>query len=80
MGRIGKIEWFLREKGVVQVGLLRWCQETENQSKLSQKGGNPDPECGMDTSELLQYFAVPKGETDIRVVFNGTSCGLNDAL
>ena len=29
---------------------------------------------------LLQYFAVTKGEADIRVVFNGTSCGLNDAL
>jgi hypothetical protein len=29
---------------------------------------------------LLHYFAVPKGEADIRVVFNGTSCGLNDAL
>jgi hypothetical protein len=30
---------------------------------------------------LLQYFAVPKGEANIRVVFNGTlSCSLNDAL
>ena len=29
---------------------------------------------------LLHYFAVPKGDADIRVVFNGTSCGLNDAL
>jgi hypothetical protein len=29
---------------------------------------------------LLQSFAVPKGEADILVVFNGTSCGLNDAL
>ena len=28
----------------------------------------------------LHYFAVPKGEDDIRVVFNGTSCGLNEAL
>ena len=28
----------------------------------------------------LHYFAVPKGEDDIRVVFDGTSCGLNDAL
>lgn len=28
----------------------------------------------------LHYFAVPKGETDIRVVYDGTSCGLNDAL
>ena len=27
----------------------------------------------------IDYFHVPKGETDIRLVFNGTSCGLNDA-
>ena len=28
----------------------------------------------------LHYFAVPKGETDIRVVFDGTSSGLNESL
>ena len=28
----------------------------------------------------LHYFAVPKGDSDIRVVFDGTSCGLNDSL
>jgi hypothetical protein len=28
----------------------------------------------------LHYFAVAKGEADIRVVFDGTSCGLNEAL
>ena len=28
----------------------------------------------------LHYFAVAKGESDIRVVFDGTSCGLNEAL
>ena len=28
----------------------------------------------------VDYFAVPKGDTDIRPVFNGTSCGLNDVL
>jgi hypothetical protein len=26
------------------------------------------------------YFSVPKGLDDIRVVYNGTSCGLNDVL
>ena len=26
----------------------------------------------------MDYFAVPKGKDDIRMVFNGTSCGLND--
>ena len=28
----------------------------------------------------VHYFAVPKGEDDIRVVFDGTSSGLNEAL
>ncbi|KAI2503870.1 hypothetical protein MHU86_10595 [Fragilaria crotonensis] len=28
----------------------------------------------------LDYFAVPKGEADIRVVFDGSSCGLNKTL
>ena len=28
----------------------------------------------------LHYFAVPKGDSDIRMVFDGTSCGLNDSL
>ena len=26
------------------------------------------------------YFSVPKGLDDIRMVYNGTSCGLNDVL
>jgi len=29
---------------------------------------------------VIDYFGVEKGESDIRVVFNGTSCGLNDAV
>ena len=28
----------------------------------------------------LHYFAVPKGDSDVRVVFDSTSCGLNDTL
>ena len=28
----------------------------------------------------LHYFAVPKGESDVRVVFDGTSSGLNETL
>jgi hypothetical protein len=26
------------------------------------------------------YFSVPKGLDDVRTVYNGTSCGLNDVL
>jgi hypothetical protein len=29
---------------------------------------------------LTSYFAVPKAKTDIRVVYDATACGLNDAL
>lgn len=29
---------------------------------------------------LTGYFAVPKAETDIRVVYDATKCGLNDAV
>ena len=28
----------------------------------------------------LHYFAVPKGTTDVRIVYDGTSCGLNESL
>lgn len=28
----------------------------------------------------LHYFAVPKGADDIRIVYDGTSCGLNESL
>ena len=31
-------------------------------------------------SSSLDFFAVPKGDSDIRVVFDGSSCGLNLAL
>ena len=29
---------------------------------------------------LTSYFDVPKGEDDIRMVYDGTKCGLNDAV
>ncbi len=29
---------------------------------------------------LTQYFYVPKGLEDIRMVYNGTNCGLNDII
>ena len=31
-------------------------------------------------SNTVHYFAVPKGDSDIRVVFDGTSSGLNETL
>ena len=35
---------------------------------------------GQPIESLTDYFDVPKGPTDIRMVYNGTSSGLNDAL
>jgi hypothetical protein len=29
---------------------------------------------------ITSFFSVPKGKWDIRMVYNGTSCGLNDAV
>ena len=37
----------------------------------------------IETSEvksLLHYLSVPKGLSDIRMVYNGTGCGLNEAV
>ena len=31
-------------------------------------------------SSMLHYFVVPKGDSDIRVVYDGTFSGLNDTL
>ena len=29
---------------------------------------------------LTSFFAVPKGDTDIRIVYDLSACGLNEAL
>jgi hypothetical protein len=29
---------------------------------------------------FVSFFHVPKGENDIRMVYDGTKCGLNDAM
>ena len=35
---------------------------------------------GDEVKSLTHMFCVPKGSSDIRMVYNGTSCGLNDVL
>ena len=35
---------------------------------------------GITLRAFIKYFGVPKGEFDIRVVYDGTASGLNDAL
>ena len=34
----------------------------------------------QEVKSFIDYFPVPKGPDDIRLVFNGTSCGVNEAL
>jgi len=34
----------------------------------------------QNVKKLIDYFGVSKDESDIRVVFNGTLCGLNDRV
>ena len=48
-------------------------------SKLSKVRNRNYIEQGF-VKSLTGYFAVPKAETDIRVVYDATKCGLNDAL
>ena len=35
---------------------------------------------GVDLKSLIKYFAVPKGLDDIRIVYDGTASGLNEAV
>ena len=44
------------------------------------KRGYLVPENENEVKNCIDYFAAPKGEDDIRLVFNGTSCGLNDSV
>ena len=60
---------------------LRFDTETRKlvSSKIETMISNSYLEIGF-VRTSLHFFAVPKGEDDIRVVFDGTSCGLNEAL
>ena len=35
---------------------------------------------GVKIKSLLKYFAVPKGEDNVQIVYDGTANGLNDAV
>ena len=48
-------------------------------SKLQKARGNGYIKPGKVTS-LIRYFGVPKGENDIRLVYDGTASGFNDAV
>ena len=48
--------------------------------KLSKVIGRGYFDQNLPVESLTDFFDVPKGPTDIRMVYNGTSSGLNDAL
>ena len=57
--------------------------DVETRKLVSAKVGGMIEKFYLETGRVqtfLHYFAVPKGEDDIRVVFDGTSCGLNETL
>ena len=59
----------------------RFASETRKlaASKIDAMVGKSYLEEGL-VRTSLHYFAVPKGESDIRVVFDGTSCGFSFSL
>jgi hypothetical protein len=54
-------------------------QNMQVQSKLAQVRHRLYIQPGLVLS-LTDYFDVPKGDTDVRMVYNGSSCGLNELL
>ena len=48
--------------------------------KKALQRGYLQPTKWVKVKNFIDYFGVVKAETDIRVVFNGTSCGPNDAV
>jgi hypothetical protein len=61
----------------------QWPSDTHCVAKLRKKLSNVRGKQYVQpgfVKSLTSYFAVPKAKTDIRVVYDATACGLNDAL
>jgi hypothetical protein len=48
----------------------------EKIKKVADRGYIKDGE----VDSLISFFAVPKGEEDIRMVYDATKCGLNEVI
>ena len=60
-----------------------WPSDQDQRSKLKHKVGVPWRRRYITrgyVKSLTGFFAVPKGENDIRIVYDASACGLNDAL
>ena len=61
----------------------QWPDEENSIKKLRSKISNVRMKKYIQpgfVKSLTSYFAVPKAETDVRIVYDGTACGLNDSL
>ena len=60
-----------------------WPSDTVHRMKMETKIGKVRERGYIQPGEvnsLTGFFAVPKGDEDIRIVYDATACGLNDAL
>ena len=60
-----------------------WPSDPAHRSKMEEKIGKVRQRGYIlpgQVNSLTGFFAVPKGDDDIRIVYDATACGLNDAL
>ncbi len=71
--RSGSIEWKVAQPKPNEKDRLLMCQKIED---VRRKGYVQQGKA----KSLIRFFGVPKGDKDIRMVYDGTMSGLNDAL
>lgn len=81
--RDGLKVWFKRSALPSYWGRQRWPQDIKHRNQLKEKIEKVVKRRYIATGfvkSLTGFFAVPKGVGDIRVVYDGTKSGLNDAI
>jgi hypothetical protein len=81
--RDGMPVWFRKQDLPSYWGRQRWPMKDVERSQLREKIGkvlNRRYVSSGFVSSLTGFFAVPKGTEDIRVVYDATKSGLNDAI
>lgn len=81
--RDGVKVWFRRRELPNYWGRQQWPDCRENREQLEEKIQKVVNRCYIKpgyVKSLTSFFAVPKGEGDIRVVYDATRSGLNEAI
>jgi hypothetical protein len=81
--RDGMQVWFRKQDLPTFWGRQRWPTDEKERSQLKEKIGKVLSRRYVSegyVSSLTGFFAVPKGTDDIRVVYDATRSGLNDAI